>query len=192
MNKWIASIIFSFALHFAILLGYDLSSRNFTEKVDKKITGIRFIEPEKKQKKNEVLTKSSIQNITNEENLVQKPKTIEENPTDIKQKYEETTQENQAMELIDLISQKVILDIQKIWISPNNQDQNIYAEFLLTLDRAGNIKSMKLVGSSGVGAFDRSAQSAIRKYGKIEEISKLDDRTYQKYFSEFTLRFDPK
>ncbi len=51
---------------------------------------------------------------------------------------------------------------------------------------------MKLVRSSGVGAFDRSAQSAIRKYGKIEEISKLDDRTYQKYFSEFTLRFDPK
>ena len=181
MNKWIASIIFSFALHFVILLGYDLSSRNFTEKVDKKITGIRFIELEKKQKKNEVLTKSSIQNITNEENLVQKPKTIEENPKDIKQKYEQTTLENQAMELINLI-----------WISPNNQDQNIYAEFLLTLDRAGNIKSMKLVRSSGVGAFDRSAQSAIRKYGKIEEISKLDDRTYQKYFSEFTLRFDPK
>ena len=133
MNKWIASIIFSFALHFAILLGYDLSSRNFTEKVDKKITGIKFIEPEKKQKKNEVLTKSSIQNITNEENLVQKPKTIEENPTDVKQKHEETTLEKQAMELIDLISQKVILDIQKIWISPNNQDHNIYAEFLLTL-----------------------------------------------------------
>ena len=192
MNKWIASIIFSFALHFAILLSYDLSSRNFTEKVDKKITGIKFIEPEKKQKKNEVLTKSSIQNITNEENLVQKPKTIKENPTDVKQKHEETTLENQAMELIDLISQKVILDIQKIWISPNNQDQNIYAEFLLTLDRTGNIKSMKLVRSSGVGAFDRSAQSAIRKYGKIEEISKLDDRTYQEYFSEFTLRFDPK
>ena len=123
---------------------------------------------------------------------MQKPKTIEENPKDIKQKYEQTTLENQAMELINLISQKVILDIQKIWISPNNQDQNIYAEFLLTLDRAGNIKSMKLLRSSGVGAFDRSAQSAIRKYGKIEEISKLDDRTYQKYFSEFTLRFDPK
>ena len=192
MNKWIASIILSFALHFAILLGYDLSSRNFTEKVDKKITGIKFIEPEKKQKKNEVLTKSSIQNITKEENLVQKPKTIKENPTDVKQKHEETTLENQAMELIDLISQKVILDIQKIWIRPNNQDQNIYAEFLLTLDRTGNIKSMKLVRSSGVGAFDRSAQSAIRKYGKIEEISKLDDRTYQEYFSEFTLRFDPK
>ena len=51
MNKWIASIILSFALHFAILLGYDLSSRNFTEKVDKKITGIKFIEPEKNKRR---------------------------------------------------------------------------------------------------------------------------------------------
>ena len=37
---------------------------------------------------------------------MQKPKTIKENPTDVKQKHEETTLENQAMELIDLISQK--------------------------------------------------------------------------------------
>ena len=51
---------------------------------------------------------------------------------------------------------------------------------------------MQIIQSSGIEAFDRSAQSAIRKYGKIPYISALDEKTYREYFSEFTLRFKPR
>ena len=51
---------------------------------------------------------------------------------------------------------------------------------------------MQIIRSSGIGAFDRSALSAIRKYGKIPYISTLDEKTYREYFSEFTLRFKPR
>ena len=190
MNKWIASITFSMSLHLVFLIGYDVSSKESIEKVERKITGIKFIEQAKTEIKSDVQKKPGLQKTENKKNPSQKNFILEENK--VKKESNESEIENPAREVIDLISQKVILDIQKIWISPNNQDKNLFAEFLLTLDRSGNIKSMKLLRSSGVGAFDRSAQSAIRKYGKIKEISKLDDKTYQKYFSEFTLRFDPK
>lgn len=189
MNKWIAPLIFSVTLHAGLLIGYGLSLIVEDKKVKKKITKIKFIQLEAETKK-----------IAYEINKDIKPEIIVKSQTrnELSEKMNQSNDKNEENliniepEIVDSISEKVILDIQKIWISPNNLRDNISAEFLLIVDRSGNIQSMQIIQSSGIGAFDRSAQSAIRKYGKIPYISALDEKTYREYFSEFTLRFKPR
>ena len=111
MNKWIASITFSMSLHLVFLIGYDVSSKESIEKVERKITGIKFIEQAKTEIKSDVQKKPGLQKTENKKNPSQKNIILEENK--VKKESNESEIENPAREVIDLISQKVILDIQK-------------------------------------------------------------------------------
>ena len=192
MIRWLTAIIFSLLIHTSIIFFYNFFQNYDLNTKERKVTGVKFLPAEIKQEIKETQKKSI------------EPKIVESKATQpaiIEQKYDfssyineellmEMDQEN--MDLVEEISFKVINDLQNIWIEPKNLPLGVYADFSLEVDRLGNIISFKLIRSSGIGAFDRAAQNAIRKYDKIKYITEIDESLYSTYFEKFTIRFIPK
>jgi colicin import membrane protein len=192
MIRWLTAIIFSLLIHTLIIFFYNFFQNYDLNTKERKVTGVKFLPAEIKQEIKETQKKSI------------EPKIVESKATQpaiIEQKYDfssyineellmEMDQEN--MDLVEEISFKVINDLQNIWIEPKNLPLGVYADFSLEVDRLGNIISFKLIRSSGIGAFDRAAQNAIRKYNKIKYITEIDESLYSTYFEKFTIRFIPK
>ena len=192
MIRWLTAIIFSLLIHTLIIFFYNFFQNYDLNTKERKVTGVKFLPAEIKQEIKETQKKSI------------EPKIVESKATQpaiIEQKYDfssyineellmEMDQEN--MDLVEEISFKVINDLQNIWIEPKNLPLGVYADFSLEVDRLGNIISFKLIRSSGIGAFDRAAQNAIRKYNKIKYITEIEESLYSTYFEKFTIRFIPK
>ena len=192
MIRWLTAIIFSLLIHASIIFFYNFFQNYDLNIKERKVTGVKFLPTEIKQEIKEIQRKPI------------EPKIIESKaaqPAIVEQKNDfssyideellmELDQEN--MDLVEEISFKVINDLQNIWIEPKNLPLGVYADFMLEVDRLGNIISFKLIRSSGIGAFDRAAQNAIRKYNKIKYIAEIDESLYSTYFEKFTIRFIPK
>ena len=195
--KWLSAIILSLLVHILIIFAYSFFSHDRSNVEDRTITGIKFLEPEKKE---EILKRESKQ--IKQTKQTTKPRQIKETKAAPVKKIEnfdsyiaqEVDQKKiaQNADIAEEISQKIINDLEQIWIKPNNTRKGMYAEFNLQVDRLGNIKNFKLIRSSGSSAFDRAATSAINKYKKIAYLKEIDDDTYKRYFSNFNLRFKPK
>ena len=192
MIRWLTAIIFSLLIHASIIFFYNFFQNYDLNIKERKVTGVKFLPAETKQEIKEIQRKSV-------EPKIAEPKATQ--PAIVEQKNDfssyineellmELDQEN--MDLVEEISFKVINDLQNIWIEPKNLPLGVYADFSLEVDRLGNIISFKLIRSSGIGAFDRAAQNAIRKYNKIKYITEIDESLYSTYFEKFTIRFIPK
>ena len=192
MIRWLTAIIFSLLIHALIIFFYNFFQNYDLNIKERKVTGVKFLPAEIKQEIKEIQRKPVEPKIT-------KPKATQLAIVEQKNDFSsyineellmELNQEN--MDLVEEISFKVINDLQNIWIEPKNLPLGVYADFSLEVDRLGNIISFKLIRSSGIGAFDRAAQNAIRKYNKIKYIAEIDESLYSTYFEKFTIRFIPK
>lgn len=192
MIRWLTAIIFSLLIHALIIFFYNFFQNYDLNIKERKVTGVKFLPAEIKQEVREIQRKPIEPKIV--ESKVQQPATVEQKNDFSSYINEELLMEldQENMDLVEEISFKVINDLQNIWIEPKNLPLGVYADFSLEVDRLGNIISFKLIRSSGIGAFDRAAQNAIRKYKKIKYITEIDESLYSTYFEKFTIRFIPK
>jgi colicin import membrane protein len=192
MIRWLTAIIFSLLIHASIIFFYNFFQNYDLNIKERKVTGVKFLPAETKQEIKEIQRKSVEPKIA--ELKATQPAIVEQKNDFSSYINEELLMEldQQNMDLVEEISFKVINDLQNIWIEPKNLPLGVYADFSLEVDRLGNIISFKLIRSSGIGAFDRAAQNAIRKYNKIKYITEIDESLYSTYFEKFTIRFIPK
>ena len=195
MMKWFTALLFSIIVHVLIFLSYVFFSIENVEKTSRKITNVNFLD-ELPQEKLEVKKKSRPAKTTEKEKVRKKADDSKIKEIENFEEYlrEEETQKRIAdnADVIEQISYKVIKDIEALWIRPNSAETGMFADFDLNLNRLGIIESIEMKKTSGDKAFDRAALNAIRKYRQIKYIRNLDDQTFQKYFSNFTLRFKPE
>ncbi len=192
MIRWLTAIIFSLLIHASIIFFYNFFQNYDLNIKERKVTGVKFLPAETKQEIKEIKRKSVEPKIAEPE--ATQPAIVEQKNDFSSYINEELLMEldQENMDLVEEISFKVINDLQNIWIEPKNLPLGVYADFSLEVDRLGNIISFKLIRSSGIGAFDRAAQNAIRKYNKIKYIAEIDESLYSTYFEKFTIRFIPK
>ena len=192
MIRWLTAIIFSLLIHALIIFFYNFFQNYDLNIKERKVTGVKFLPAEIKQEIKEIQRKPVEPKIA--ESKATQPVIVEQKNDFSSYINEELLMEldQENMDLVEEISFKVINDLQNIWIEPKNLPLGVYADFSLEVDRLGNIISFKLIRSSGIGAFDRAAQNAIRKYNKIKYITEIDESLYSTYFEKFTIRFIPK
>lgn len=192
MIRWLTAIIFSLLIHSLIIFFYNFFQNYDLNIKERKVTGVKFLPAERKQDIKEIQKKPIEPKII--ESKATQPAIVEQKKDFSSYINEELLMEldQENMDLVEEISFKVINDLQNIWIEPKNLPLGVYADFSLEIDRLGNIISFKLIRSSGIGAFDRAAQNAIRKYSKIKYITEIDESLYSTYFEKFTIRFIPK
>tara|TARA_B100000965_G_scaffold402896_1_gene429869 strand:- start:144 stop:734 length:591 start_codon:yes stop_codon:yes gene_type:complete len=196
MIKWFSAFILSILVHALIFLIYSFLDSAQEETIDRKITNVSFIQPEKKEviiKKTSEKKESNTITATTTEKPIKEPeqKFIKDLDEYLLEEQEQDIFNNKLDE-VERISAQVIKDIESIWIRPNNIKKGMYAEFNISLDRLGNIDSFSIKTSSGSDTFDRAAMNALKKYKKIKYIKDIDEETYRIYFANFILRFKPE
>lgn len=76
------------------------------------------------------------------------------------------------------------------WSRPPSARNGMQAKLRVELVPTGDVVAVSLVESSGNGAFDRSAEAAVRKARRFE-VPK-DPDMFEQYFRRFTLLFRPE
>ena len=76
------------------------------------------------------------------------------------------------------------------WSRPPSARQGMQVTLLVELVPTGDVVSVNILDSSGNGAFDRSAQSAVNKVGQFVVPTESD--LFERHFRKFTLLFKPE
>jgi colicin import membrane protein len=76
------------------------------------------------------------------------------------------------------------------WSRPPSARNGMQAKLLVELVPIGDVVAVTVLESSGNGAFDRSAESAVRKARRFE-VPK-ESEIFERYFRRFTLLFRPE
>ena len=75
------------------------------------------------------------------------------------------------------------------WSRPPSARNNMEAKLLVELLPTGDVVSVTVLEPSGNGAFDRSAEAAVRKARRFDV--PVESRLFERYFRRFTLLFRP-
>jgi len=94
----------------------------------------------------------------------------------------------------DVTTMSYVADIMNAiiaeWSRPPSARNDMQARFRVDLLPSGDLLNVTLVDSSGNGAFDRSAEAAVRKVDRFNVPS--DRRLFESKFRRFTLLFKPE
>ncbi len=111
---------------------------------------------------------------------------LAEEASDLQEQTQTTDSEAVAQSYRLGIYQAVVAN----WSRPPSARNGMQARLRVELVPTGDVVAVSLVESSGNGAFDRSAEAAVRKARRFE-VPK-DPDLFEQYFRRFTLLFRPE
>lgn len=82
--------------------------------------------------------------------------------------------------------------IENNWSRPLSARNGMQAELLIQLVPTGEIVSVNIVQSSGDAAFDRSAENAVKRIGRFDELQGMPGEVFERYFRKLRFRFKPE
>ncbi len=100
------------------------------------------------------------------------------------------TFEEDAVEAAQSFQMGIYQKIVQNWSRPPSARTGMEAELRVELVPTGEVVNVTVVRSSGNGAFDRSAESAVRKSRRFEVPE--ESAIFERYFRRFTLLFKPE
>jgi colicin import membrane protein len=99
----------------------------------------------------------------------------------------ESTQNRQAMTTFDaLIQQRVT----RAWALPPNVRNDMVVTLEIQLLPTGEVLSVRVLGSSGHGALDRSAVDAVNRVGRLPVPD--DPQLFERHYRRFIFDFRPE
>lgn len=82
--------------------------------------------------------------------------------------------------------------IQNNWNRPPSARNGMEAELSIQLVPTGEVVSVKIVRGSGNAEFDRSAEAAVLRAGRFEQLQKLPADVFEQYFRRLRIIFRPE
>lgn len=80
--------------------------------------------------------------------------------------------------------------LSQAWFPPQSATEDMTVRLQITLLPTGELASVKVMASSGNTAFDNSAKGAVRSLSRYPVPS--DRSTFEAYFRQFTIEFNPR
>ncbi len=146
---------------------------------------------------NEIEVKEN-QRKTNTKDSEDEPASIKQVLADLSKTGFESTLQQEAMALNESTNRQVASSFQaKIynqvrsnWSRPPSARNGMQTKLLVELIPTGEVMSVSIIESSGVLAFDRSAEQAIKRSGEFEVPD--DNQLFEEYFRRFYFLFKPE
>ena len=85
---------------------------------------------------------------------------------------------------------KIYNQVRNNWSRPPSARNGMQTKLLVELIPTGEVMSVSIIESSGVLAFDRSAEQAIKRSGKFEVPD--NNQLFEEYFRRFYFLFKPE
>ena len=154
-------------------------------------------QPKKPAMENEIQVKEAQQKI-NLEDLEDESVLNEQVLADLSKTGFESMLQEEAIALNDLTDRRVANSYQaKIynqvrgnWSRPPSARNGMQTKLLVELIPTGEVMSVSIIESSGVMAFDRSAEQAVKRSGKFEVPD--NNQLFEEYFRKFYFLFKPE
>jgi len=93
-----------------------------------------------------------------------------------------------AQSYVALMAQR----IEQNWSRPPSARRGMRCELQIQLVPTGEVINVTIVKSSGNVSFDRSAEQAVKKVGRFEELQGVPSDIFEQYFRQLTLVFNPQ
>ncbi len=100
----------------------------------------------------------------------------------------EQEQAASAQSYVALMAQR----IEQNWSRPPSARRGMKCELQIQLVPTGEVINVTIVKSSGNSAFDRSAEQAVKRVGRFEELQQMPSDLFEQYFRQLTLVFNPQ
>ncbi len=82
--------------------------------------------------------------------------------------------------------------VKRFWHKPSEKPEKpLTVSWSVNLDRDGQVKSLKLLKSSGSLVLDESSRAAILSAAPFEQVAALDEMTFNKNYRQFKFAFTP-
>ena len=85
---------------------------------------------------------------------------------------------------------KIYNQVRSNWSRPPSARNGMQTKLLVELIPTGEVMSVSIIESSGVLAFDRSAEQAVKRSGKFEVPD--NNQLFEEYFRRFYFLFKPE
>lgn len=93
-----------------------------------------------------------------------------------------------AQSYVALMAQR----IEQKWSRPPSARRGMKCELQIKLVPTGEVINVTIIKSSGNSAFDRSAEQAVKKVGRFDELRDVPSDVFEQYFRQLTLVFNPQ
>lgn len=93
-----------------------------------------------------------------------------------------------AQSYVALMAQR----IEQNWSRPPSARRGMKCELQIKLVPTGEVINVTIIKSSGNSAFDRSAEQAVKKIQRFDELRDLPSGVFEQYFRQLTLVFNPQ
>lgn len=106
---------------------------------------------------------------------------------EIAQQQQVKESEQEAQSYVSIIQQAVAAN----WSRPASARNGMEVVLIVQLIPNGTVIDVRVDVSSGNDAFDRSAIAAVKKAERFPELAQMKSVTFERYFRQFTMRFNP-
>lgn len=93
-----------------------------------------------------------------------------------------------AQSYVDVISQR----IESNWSRPPSARLGMKCVLEIQLVPTGQVVNVTVVESSGNSAFDRSAEQAVKRIDRFEEVQDMPTQVFERHFRQLRLVFNPE
>ncbi len=103
-------------------------------------------------------------------------------------------QQRAAMEGEAVMSYTALIHdlVQRQWSRPPSARNGMVVQLRIRMVPTGEVVDVEIVRSSGDFAFDRAAETAVRRVGVIRELQGMEGRLFDRNFRTFLLTFRPE
>lgn len=105
---------------------------------------------------------------------------------------EELLEAETLAEMAQSYSALIAQRIRESWSRPPSARNGMECVLLLHLVPSGEVVDVTVVDGSGNGAFDRSAEQAVRRVGHFDELQGMPRNVFEQNFRRFKMRFKPQ
>lgn len=105
---------------------------------------------------------------------------------------EELLEAETLAEMAQSYSALIAQRIRENWSRPPSARNGMECVLLLHLVPSGEVVDVTVVDGSGNGAFDRSAEQAVRRVGRFDELQGMPRDVFEQNFRRFKMRFKPQ
>lgn len=123
-----------------------------------------------------------------ERERIERQRQLEEALNEEQEFFEAQQSQEVAQSYVNVISQR----IENNWSRPPSARLGMQCVLEIQLVPTGQVVNVTIVESSGNSAFDRSAEQAVKRVDRFEEVQDMPSHVFERHFRQLRLVFKPE
>ncbi|WP_347331885.1 cell envelope integrity protein TolA [Marinimicrobium locisalis] len=145
-------------------------------------------EAERKKREQQEAERRRQQELEAERKRIERQRQLEQALSEEEEFFEAQQAQEVAQSYVNVIAER----IENNWSRPPSARAGMEVVLEIQLVPTGQVVDVSVVESSGNGAFDRSAEQAVKRIDRFEEVQDMPSEVFERHFRQLRLEFKPE